>query len=206
MRPSPASLTVRRDGRPSLLVRTLGCTRPPRKRERYLKIIWPSAPSPARSPSGVGPMAPGGPRRRRARRRRAGSGPDGRAPGRPGEPASVRTGSRRLAAVRGRLRRRPVVFRPSLRPAGRRVDIPVRATRPRRRGRASDGPRRPVVRPRLPVPTRDAGLPVPRRPSELVQYLPAESTTPPHHELGLFALAAALWVADGRPGLPEARS
>ena len=41
---------------------------------------------------------------------------------------------------------------------------------------------------------------------ELVEYLLAELTTPPHHELGLFALAAALWVADGRPGLPEARS
>ena len=70
----------------------------------------------ARSPSGVGPMTPGGPRRRRARRRHAGSGSDGRTPGRPGEPAPVRTGPRRLAAVRGRLRRRPVVFRPSFRP------------------------------------------------------------------------------------------
>ncbi|PSQ43284.1 hypothetical protein BRD14_03355 [Halobacteriales archaeon SW_5_68_122] len=41
---------------------------------------------------------------------------------------------------------------------------------------------------------------------ELVGYLLSELTTPPHHELGLFALAVALWVADGRPGLPEARS
>ena len=41
---------------------------------------------------------------------------------------------------------------------------------------------------------------------ELVGYLLAALTTPPHHELGLFALAVALWVADGRPGLPEARS
>ncbi|PSQ17916.1 hypothetical protein BRC99_00275 [Halobacteriales archaeon QS_7_69_60] len=41
---------------------------------------------------------------------------------------------------------------------------------------------------------------------ELVEYLLAELTTPPHHELGLVALAVALWVADGRPGLPEARS
>ena len=39
---------------------------------------------------------------------------------------------------------------------------------------------------------------------ELVGYLLAESTTPPHHELGLFALAVALWVADGRPGPLEA--
>ena len=159
----------------------------------------------ARSPSGIEPMTPGGPRRRRARRRHAGSGSDGRTPGRPGEPAPVRTGSRRLAAVRGRLRRRPVVFRPSFRPAGRRVGVPVRVTHPCHRGRASDGPRRPVVRPRLPVLTRDAGFPVPRRPSELVEYLPTESTTP-HHELRLFALTAALRVADGRPGLPRARS
>ena len=43
-----------------------------------------------------------------------------------------------------------------------------------------------------------AGVPEDR---ELVEYLLAELTTPPHHELGLFALAAALWVADGRPGL-----
>ena len=39
---------------------------------------------------------------------------------------------------------------------------------------------------------------------ELVEYLLAELTTPPHHELGLFALAVALWVADGRPGPLEA--
>ena len=41
---------------------------------------------------------------------------------------------------------------------------------------------------------------------ELVGYLLAELTTPPHHELGFFALAVALWVVDGRPGPPEARS
>ena len=39
---------------------------------------------------------------------------------------------------------------------------------------------------------------------KLVEYLPAELAT--HHELGPFALAVTLRVADGRPGLPEVRS
>jgi hypothetical protein len=40
----------------------------------------------------------------------------------------------------------------------------------------------------------------------LVEYLLTQLTTPPHYQLVLFGVAAALWIVDGRPGLLATRT
>ena len=41
---------------------------------------------------------------------------------------------------------------------------------------------------------------------DILAYLLVNLTTPPHFELGLFALAIVVWIYDGRPGLSAIRS